>query len=603
MKKHVFTLLIIIICAVFIYYNVQTPQKYEVIEVYGSGTMCIDLNNDKNCQNEEKLKLFGISEFPYKFGKQSNFIKQRYSIDEKDIVVLGVLSKEYSEKEILNKYVTIDILDNKNKFKLAKIKLNNTDYAQTLLKNGWALAPNNNDYKIFENLAAVKKNIKYSKNFNYRLKNNKTGKIHTLDCEYGRASADYEIGIFDDEKYKKDYCNFCHKSEEIAQKAPDNFPSMKNYDYITDNIKVYFTDFTKTSKPNSACITNVCKDLRNRIDNTKETIDFAIYGFGNVPEIQNSLSLAEKRGVKIRYVIDENSKKQNLYDNTKNLTSVLNNYKTDYVKGESSKYNNFIMHNKFFIFDDNTVWLGSANISETDLSGFSTNNIIIVNSKEFAQIYKAEFERLYNGYCHSRKAQNNIDLPSLSIGNSKLKIGFSPQDKIISNHLIKYINNAKKSIFIESFIITHKSLANALIEAKKRGVDVKIIIDATSASSEYSMVKNLRDNGVKVKVENYAGKMHMKTVLIDDKYFISGSMNLTKSGDVYNDENFVFIENPKLTYNAAAFFYHIWKSIPDKYLYRNISAESKESIGSCSDGIDNDYNGKIDFQDEKCKQN
>ena len=45
----------------------------------------------------------------------------------------------------------------------------------------------------------------------------------------------------------------------------------------------------------------------------------------------------------------------------------------------------------------------------------------------------------------------------------------------------------------------------------------------------------------------------------------------------------------------------MWKKIPDKYLKENVSAESKYSMGSCSDGVDNDFDGKIDGADEGCK--
>ena len=92
----------------------------------------------------------------------------------------------------------------------------------------------------------------------------------------------------------------------------------------------------------------------------------------------------------------------------------------------------------------------------------------------------------------------------------------------------------------------------------------------------------------------------MKTIIIDDNYFITGSMNFTKSGEKYNDENMLIIKNQKINNAAKTFFNYLWSNIPDKYLYRNISAESKESIGSCTDGIDNDYNGKTDSNDEKC---
>ncbi len=598
MKKHIITILILITCALFIYFNVQKPKQYKVIEALGADYICVDLNNNNNCENEEKFKIFGISAFPQKFGKQTEFIKERYLIEEKDSVVLGVMGKDFTEKTLLNRFIEINILDTMNdNYKPAKIIFNNEDFAQTLLKKGWVLASNNGNYKIYENMPAIKKNIKFSKNFNYQLRNNKNGKIHTLDCEYGRMSSDYEIGIFNDAKYKKDFCQYCHKENKKTQKALEKL----SFDYLNKDIKVYFLDFTKQLKPDSTCSKEACKILLQNINNSKESIDFAIYGFGKVPKIKEALINASNRGVKIRCILDENSKNENPYEMTDVLKSSLKDCKTDYINTESTKFNNFIMHNKFFIFDNSRVWLGTANISETDLSGFSANNVILIDSSRLAEIYEAEFERMYDGDFHTRKSLNSSELPTFKIGETIVKIAFSPQNRTISNHLIKMINNAKKSIYIETFIITHKEFAQSLVDAKNRGVDVKIIVDATGAANNYSMVNFLRNNGIKVKVENYAGKMHMKTLLIDGEYFISGSLNLTKSGDQYNDENLVFIKNTQLTKKSTDFFNYIWLKIPDKYLYRNAAAESKESTGSCNDGIDNDYNGKIDSEDEKCR--
>ena len=93
----------------------------------------------------------------------------------------------------------------------------------------------------------------------------------------------------------------------------------------------------------------------------------------------------------------------------------------------------------------------------------------------------------------------------------------------------------------------------------------------------------------------------MKTLIIDDEYFISGSMNLTKSGEKYNDENMLIIKNKEIVKQATGFFNYIWKQIPDKYLTKNPRPESKESIGSCEDGIDNNYDGKSDKGDNSCK--
>ena len=596
--KHFYAFLILLISLLFVWYNYKTAPSYKVLNVKHANYICVDINNNSLCDNDEWIKLYGISAFPEKFGKQTKFLFDKYMIKEENSVVLGVMSKDYAEKELLNKDVKVVILDTKTseKYKIAKVYLNSEDFSLNLLKNGWATAFTD-DYKIYENHSAIKKNISFSKKFNYQLKNLKNGKIHTLDCEYGRKSSHYEIGIFDDEIYKKDYCGVCHggknKSHSHKKREKAHDTSFEN-----GNLKVYFLDFTNQLKPDNTCSKQACKTLLNAINSAKTSIDFAIYGLGDEPKILNALKNASARGVKIRYVIDETAAHSNIYSKTNELKATLKNFKTDYIDGESKKFNDYIMHNKFFIFDDSSVWLGTANVSETDLAGYSANNVIFANSKELAKIFKNEFEKMYNGQFHTKKTSDGIK--TVLVGQTSFKIAFSPQDKIVTSTIIPLINSAKKSIYIETFIFTHKALANAVTEAQKRGVDVKIIVDATTAGSPYSMVKTMRANGVKIKTENFAGKMHMKTIIIDDSYFITGSMNLTKSGESYNDENVLVINDNGLNSKAKEFFNYLWGRIPEKYLTKNPPAESWASYGSCYDGIDNDYDGKIDSADEGC---
>ena len=47
-------------------------------------------------------------------------------------------------------------------------------------------------------------------------------------------------------------------------------------------------------------------------------------------------------------------------------------------------------------------------------------------------------------------------------------------------------------------------------------------------------------------------------------------------------------------------FLYEWDRIPDKWLTNYPRAEGWESIGSCEDGIDNDYDGLIDKDDNGC---
>ena len=78
-------------------------------------------------------------------------------------------------------------------------------------------------------------------------------------------------------------------------------------------------------------------------------------------------------------------------------------------------------------------------------------------------------------------------------------------------------------------------------------------------------------------------------------------MNFTKSGEKYNDENVVIIKNQELTKSFKKMFLYFWSFIPDKWLYSNPITESSDSINSCFDGIDNDFDGKIDNADEGCR--
>ncbi len=129
------------------------------------------------------------------------------------------------------------------------------------------------------------------------------------------------------------------------------------------------------------------------------------------------------------------------------------------------------------------------------------------------------------------------------------------------------------------------------------------MLDATAARNKYSMHKKLREEGIAVKVENFGGKMHVKSIVVDNQYIVSGSMNLTKAGNSKNDENTLIIKNNELAKKYKNYFLKLWNSIPDKYLYIDPNPEGIESGESCRDGIDNDFNHQVDMKDRRCNVN
>jgi len=392
--------------------------------------------------------------------------------------------------------------------------------------------------------------------------------------------------------------------------------------------------------PNKDCKTDICIKLLKLINNANESIDFAIYGLRGQNEILNALVNAQNRGARVRGLIDKGIDGKSYYSDTDLIEENLKNIKSDYwqdvktskilekrqYKGEDScirpkehkghlqcfegkgyaskegfYFKGDIMHNKFFIIDNKYIWTGSANISDTGTGGYNANIVAIINSEYIASKYLIEFDQMFKGgKFHRTKEKLKKKKLQTFINGQEVNIYFSPQGYAMYRGVIPLIREAKESIDISIFYLTHNNVSKELVKAKNRGVAVRVILDATGATNEYSKHNFLRINGITVKVENWGGKMHMKSAIIDKKHLILGSMNWTDAGQSKNDENTLIIKNFKNAFNYQIFYNLIWNSIPNQWLSEDPRPESIESIDSCYDGIDNDFDGKIDLRDVNC---
>lgn len=378
----------------------------------------------------------------------------------------------------------------------------------------------------------------------------------------------------------------------------------------TSNIELYFIDGYKYNKPANFARTSASQALIREINNAHDTIDFAVFGFSSQPEILKALLQAQKRGVEIRWVVDMTPWNFNFYGGTKYTLKMLPNYKTDYETDKKAlekyqkkgfkNYNWTLIHDKYFIIDRKVVWTGSTNISSSGTGGYNTNISAIIKSPKIAELYTLDFEKMFvQELFHKNKpclSQREILLED----NSIVDVFFSPNSAILDNGILPIINSAKQYIYIPIFYLTNQTIYDALYDAKIRGVDVKIILDAHSATNQHSKIQEIRELGIPIKVENWGGKMHMKSLVSDDTYIILGSCNFTNTGINKNDENLLIIKNPELAKGFKTKFLDYWDIIPDNWLYATPKPEGKDSIGSCSDGLDNDHNGLTDKEDPNC---
>ena len=151
-----------------------------------------------------------------------------------------------------------------------------------------------------------------------------------------------------------------------------------------------------------------------------------------------------------------------------------------------------------------------------------------------------------------------IEQPS-DTPNSITEVYFSPS-KDCENGLIKLIQSATKTIDASVYSINNTNIVNALKQAHKRGVKIRILTDRTQASGKSSKVKELRAAGIDIRVHSKHKIEHNKFGIYDGKKASTGSYNWTNPASDKNSENCVFFtDNPAVVSKYQERFEYLWK--------------------------------------------
>lgn len=120
------------------------------------------------------------------------------------------------------------------------------------------------------------------------------------------------------------------------------------------------------------------------------------------------------------------------------------------------------------------------------------------------------------------------------------RIVYSLDAKQNDEEIIALIDGAKSHVYFAMYTFTLPNIADALVAAKKRGIDVRGIMDSEQSSNSYGapITAKLLAADIPLVVEKHAsgnGIMHIKAIVTDSAYAI-GSYNWTKSATTINDE-------------------------------------------------------------------
>jgi hypothetical protein len=126
-----------------------------------------------------------------------------------------------------------------------------------------------------------------------------------------------------------------------------------------------------------------------------------------------------------------------------------------------------------------------------------------------------------------------------------IEVYFSPKGGC-QDAIVREITAAEKTIHVQAYTFTSAPIAKALVDAKKRGVQVEVIIDQKEISEKYCAATFFANQGVPVFGDGKYAIAHNKVMIIDGKTVITGSFNFTKGAEESNAENLLVIRNADL---------------------------------------------------------
>ena len=126
---------------------------------------------------------------------------------------------------------------------------------------------------------------------------------------------------------------------------------------------------------------------------------------------------------------------------------------------------------------------------------------------------------------------------------ARTEVLFSPRGSI-KDAIIQNITSSRGTIDVTAFTFTSGDIAEALYQAKERGVEVRVIIDQTQDAKSYPVLRFLKEEGLDLQFlkGNVGGSMNNAFVIFDDKLLVTGSYTWTEYAEKFNYENAIFID-------------------------------------------------------------
>jgi phosphatidylserine/phosphatidylglycerophosphate/cardiolipin synthase-like enzyme len=123
---------------------------------------------------------------------------------------------------------------------------------------------------------------------------------------------------------------------------------------------------------------------------------------------------------------------------------------------------------------------------------------------------------------------------------------FSPKGSC-TDAVVREIKAARREILVLAYSFTSRPIAEALVDAKLRGVHVDVVLDHSNETEPHTELPFLVEQGLVPVIDAHHAIAHNKVMILDGRTLITGSFNFTHQAENENAENLLVIKgHPEL---------------------------------------------------------
>ena len=287
------------------------------------------------------------------------------------------------------------------------------------------------------------------------------------------------------------------------------------------------------------------------IRSARSQVDVAAFELDDL-ELGQALRQAANRGVRVRMFNDDNYRREtrlslSVRSSSRARCETLERIQVCYDSRDSA-----LMHHKFVVIDNLGVWTGSTNLTWNAFERNNENNLWLP-LPGLARLYRAEFEAIFGGQ------ELGLGLSErFQIGSTSGTVYFAPAGgREGRGAILELLKRANREILVAAYVLTDPRIIEALIQARGRGIKVRLVLDARQ-------IEDFRDQtlnrlGADVRKDSNPYTMHQKVMVIDRQSVVTGSYNFSRSGFGRNNENLLILQDPALAERYALEVERIWR--------------------------------------------